>query len=408
MKKAQSRVRMHMVQTISQLENKVREALGELIGNLLMAEADAYIQEAQAALDEHNHRLVRRNGLSRERTVQTSMGTISVQQPRVDDRREGHRFTSAILPPYIRRTNNIDGMIATLYLHGVSTVRMEAALREMLGSSVTAVSPAVVTGIIEKWQSHYKAWSERPITKRYVYVWVDGIYTRVRTTNDKPCMLVVIGCDEHGNKETLAILDGEFESEISWTALLMDLKRRGLQAPRLAIGDGALGFWAAVNKVFPNTVHQGCTIHATRNVLDKLPKKLHATAKQLLHEIFQAATHEDAMQAYEVFKKTFVDKYPKAVATIEDRKERLLAYYAFPAAHWKSIRSTNVIESMFATIRRRSKQTNGNGSREAALAMLFMLAKEAEKSWRKIDGFEHVANVLQGLEYKDGVLKMAA
>jgi transposase-like protein len=217
----------------------------------------------------------------------------------------------------------------------------------------------------------------------------------------------VIGCDEHGNKETLAILDGECESEISWSALLLDLKRRGLKAPRLAIGDGALGFWTAIGKVFPSTVHQGCTVHATRNVLDKLPKKLHDTAKQLLQEIFRAATLEDARKAYDIFKRTFIDKYPKAVATISDRLERLLAYYHFPAAHWKSIRSTNVIESMFATIRRRSKQTNGNGSREAALAMMFMLAKQAEKTWRKIDGFDHVANVLQGLEYNDGVLKMA-
>lgn len=408
MLRAQTTVRMHSVQTLSQLEDRIRAATSELIAQILTSEADNYVREAQMHLDKNNRRLVRRNGVSRQRTVQTSMGTICVRQPRVDDRREGQKFTSAILPPYIRRTNSVDGMIATLYLHGVSTVRMEPALREMLGSGFDSMSPAVVSGIIEKWQDLYKTWSQRPITKRYAYIWVDGIYTRVRTTGDKPCMLVVIGCDEHGTKETLAILDGEYESEISWTALLLDLKRRGLKAPRLAIGDGALGFWVAVGKVFPSTIHQGCTIHATRNVLDKLPKKLHATAKELLHEIFLAETREDAMQAFEVFRRTFIDKYPKAVASIENRVERLLAFYAFPAAHWKSIRSTNVIESMFATIRRRSRQTNGNGIREAALAMMFMLTQQAEKSWRKIDGFDHVANVLHGLEYKDGVLKMAA
>jgi transposase-like protein len=407
MKKAQSKVRMHMMQTLSHLERRLREALDDVVSSLLTAEVDNYVREAQQYVDENNHRMVRHNGLSRERTVQTTMGTMTVQQPRVDDRREGHKFTSVILPPYVRRTENIDALVVTLYLHGVSTVRMEAALREMFGSSFSSMSPAVVSGIIEKWQELYEAWSKREITKRYAYIWVDGIYTTVRTTSDRPCMLVVIGCDEHGNKETLAILDGECESEISWSALLLDLKRRGLKAPRLAIGDGALGFWTAIGKVFPSTVHQGCTVHATRNVLDKLPKKLHDTAKQLLQEFFRAATLEDARKAYDIFKRTFIDKYPKAVATISDRLERLLAYYHFPAAHWKSIRSTNVIESMFATIRRRSKQTNGNGSREAALAMMFMLAKQAEKTWRKIDGFDHVANVLQGLEYNDGVLKMA-
>ncbi len=347
MKRMESKVRMHMMQTFSYLENSMREAMAEVNSMILSAEADNYLREARMYLDEHNHRLVRRNGLSQARTVHTTVGTITVEQPRVDDRREGHRFTSAILPSYIRRTTNIDGMVAILYLHGVSTVRMESALGEMLGSGFRSMSPAVVSGIIEKWQGLYEAWSTREITKRYAYIWVDGIYITVCTTSDRPCMLVVIGCDEHGTRETLAILDGECESEISWTALLLNMKRRGLKAPRLAIGDAALGSWAAIGKVFASTAHQGCTVHATRNVLDKLPKKLHDTAKQLLQEIFRAEKLDDARKAYEIFKKTFIDKYPKAVATIDSRRERLLSYYNFPASSRKSIRSTNVIESMF-------------------------------------------------------------
>ena len=288
---------------------------------------------------------------------------------------------------------------------------MEEVLRSIVGDRFASMSPAVVTGIIERWQGMYADWSERQITKRYAYLWVDGIYTKVRTTkptDDRPCMLVIIGCDERGEKELLAVVDGERESELSWTAVLTDLKRRGLTAPSLAIGDGALGFRAAINKVFPATKHQGCTIHALRNALDKLPKKLQEQAKAMLHEVFNASTREDAVTEFAAYKATFNDKYPKAVETIERRLSMLLSFYEFPAIHWKSIRSTNVIESAFATIRRRSKQTNGNASREAAVAMMFALAQHAEKTWRKIDGFNHIANVLDGVVYTDGELKIAA
>jgi transposase-like protein len=333
---------------------------------------------------------------------------LKVRQPRVDDRRQGHTYTSAILPPYIRRTMNIDAMVATQYLHGVSTNRMEEALRSIVGEKFESMSPAVVTRIIERWQQMYRECSERQITKRYVYVWVDGIYTKVRTTNDRPCMPVVIGGDDRGEKELLAVVDGERESDLSWTAVLTDLKRRGLSAPSLAIGDGALGFWSAVNKVFPTTKHQGCTVHALRNALDKLPKKLQDHAKSMLHDVFNAPTEDDAKKMFAAYRRTFGEKYPKAVATIERRLPMLLSYYQFPASHWKSIRSTNVIESTFATIRRRSNQTNGNASRDAALAMMFTLAKHAEKTWRKIDGFNHIANVLDGFVYADGELKMVA
>lgn len=292
MNKAQATVRMESVQTNSILETTLREAAREMLAVALRIEADDYMEQAKSERDAQNRRMVVGNGLTQERTIQTSIGTLSVRQPRVNDRREGYHFTSAILPSYVRRTMQIDAMVATLYLHGVSTNRMEEALRSIVGERFDSMSPAVVTKIIERWQEMYREWSERMLTKRYVYVWVDGIYTKVRTTNDRPCMLVIIGCDEHGEKELLAVVDGERESELSWTAVLTDLKHRGLTAPSLAIGDGALGFWAAINKVFPATKHQGCTIHALRNALDKLPKKYQDQAKEMLHDVFNASTRE--------------------------------------------------------------------------------------------------------------------
>lgn len=408
MNKAQAMVRMESVQTDSHLETVLRQAAQEMLAVALRAEADAYLEQAQMARDARNRRLVVGNGLSQERTVQTSLGTLKVRQPRIDDARAGHQFTSAILPPYVRRTMQIDALVATLYLHGVSTTRMQEALQSVVGGGITSVSPAVVSTIIERWQQTYQAWSERSLSKRYAYVWVDGIYTKVRTTNDRPCMLVVIGCDEDGSKELLAVVDGERESELSWTAVLTDLRRRGLTAPRLAIGDGAMGFWGALSKTFPATAHQGCTVHALRNALDKLPKKLHGQAKEMLHRIFDADSNDGALKAFAAYKATYGERHPKAVETIERRLSMLLSFYAFPAAHWKSIRSTNVIESTFATIRRRSRQTNGHASRDAAIAMMFTLARYAEKTWRKIDGFNHITNVLNGMVYNDGELPLAA
>lgn len=408
MNKAQAMVRIESVQAQSILEAAMREAAQRMLVEGLRAEADAYIAEAQAHRDTEGRRLVVGNGLSQERTVQTTIGTVKVRQPRVDDQREGHHFSSAILPPYIRRSMNVDGMVAVLYLHGVSTNRMEVALKSIVGPSFKSMSPAVVTGIITHWQGLYAEWSKRQITERIVYIWVDGIYSKVRTTNDRPCMLAVIGCDQTGRKHILGLIDGERESELSWTALLMDMKQRGLQAPRLAIGDGALGFWAAIGKVFPSTKHQGCTVHALRNALDKVPKKLHEQLKSMLHNVFMAAKKQDALDAFESYKATYQHKYPKAVETIERRLEMLLTFYSFPAVHWKSMRSTNVIESTFATIRRRSRQTNGHASRDAALAMMYVLAVNAQKTWKKIGGFNHIENVLQGLDYHDGELKLAA
>lgn len=340
--------------------------------------------------------------------MHTTVGTMKIRQPRVHDKREGEHFRSSLLPPFVRRTMAVDALVPVLYLHGVSTTRMTEVLKEMVGAEFSTMSASVVTKIIERWQVEYRQWSERRITKRYVYVWVDGIYTRVRTTNDRPCMLVVIGCDERGNKEVLAVVDGERESELSWTHVLTDLKRRGLAPPQLAIGDGALGFWNAMSKVYPSTTHQGCTVHALRNCLGKLPKSVHGEAKSMFQDIFTAPTREEADKALTAFEATFKAKYSRAVDTIARRYQMLIAFYAFPAEHWKSIRSTNVIESTFATIRRRSKQTNGNASRDAAIAMIYALAIHAQRTWRKLDGFHHIANVLNGVAYINGERKEAA
>lgn len=408
MKKAQPMVQIESVQTQSLLEETVRAVAREMLVVALRAEADEYIQRYSNLRDDDGQRLVFGNGLAQERTVQTSFGAIKVRQPRVVDKRENEAFSSILLPPYMRRTQQIDALIPVLYLHGVSTGRMEAALESIVGPGVKSVSASVISGIMTQWQDKYSQWSKRSIEKRYVYIWADGIYAKVRTSNERPCMLVVIGCDEHGNKELLAINDGERESDMSWMSLLNDLKRRGLKAPKLAVGDGALGFWSAIGKVFPGTVQQGCLVHASRNVLDKLPKKIQKDAKGMLHQIFQATTREHAEEAYQAFKKTFQSKYPKAVESINRRVEMLLAYYDFPAEHWPSIRSTNVIESTFATIRRRTNQTNGHASREAALAMMFAMADMAQKGWRKIKGFRHIANILRGINYHDGELKLAA
>ncbi len=244
-------------------------------------------------------------------------------------------------PESTRRTIEIEQLVPVLYLHGVSTGRMLEVLKSIAGDRFDSMSPATVTRIIESWQHEHDQWSKRRITKRYVYMWADGIYTKVRTTDHRPCMLVLIGCDEHGNKDLLAIYDGEQESELSWTAALTDLKNRGLQAPRLAVGDGALGFWGAINKVYPKTAHQGCTVHATRNVLDKLPKKLFDEVKPMVQDIFLAPTLKDAKDAINVFAASVRPKYPKAVEMLERRLDMLFSYYSFPAEHWKSIRSTS-------------------------------------------------------------------
>lgn len=391
-------------ETRSALDEIIREGAQRLLAQAIEAEVAEYIERHQSERDEDGHRMVVRNGRLPERRVATGAGLLEIRQPRVDDRREGHRFTSAILPRYARRSPSLDVLIPVLYLKGVSTGNFSDALESILGANAPGLSASTVTRLIEQWQTEYHDWMQRDLSgSRYVYVWCDGIYSNVRLTDERPCMLVVIGATVDGRKELLAVSDGERESAMSWKELLLDMKRRGLDdAPELAIGDGALGFWAACEEVWPQTRQQNCWVHKTVNVLDKLPKKLHSVAKTKLHDIYQSPTKADALKQLQTFRELYGPKYPKAVASIERVRDRLLSFYDFPAEHWQHIRSTNVIESAFATVRHRQRQTKGNGSRNAAVAMIYKLGREAEKSWRRLTGHQAIVLLLNGVRFTDG------
>jgi len=368
------------------------------------AEVAAYIEAHQELRDEAGHRLVVRNGYLPERAVQTGAGPLVVKKPRVHDRREGERFTSSLLPPYMRRSPSIEALIPILYLKGISTGDFSEALAAILGEGARGLSAATVTRLKQQWLEEYGAWNQRTLEgKHYVYMWADGIYFNVRLSDDRPCMLVVMGATAEGKKEFIGLIDGERESAISWKHLLLDLKRRGLKsAPEVAVGDGALGFWNALEEVYPSTRHQRCWVHKTANVLDKLPKKLQAQAKSLLHQMYQAPTKQEALAIYEQFLSLYRDKYPKACQCLEKDKDVLFTFYDFPAAHWMHLRTTNPIESTFATVRHRTRQTKGCGSREATLMMVYKLSREAEKRWRRLNGSQLLIKVLTGVRFVDG------
>jgi transposase-like protein len=337
-----------------------------------------------------------------------------VSRPRVDDRRvdeDGRRirFTSKILPPYLRRTKSVEELIPWLYLKGVSTGDFSEALSALLGADAPGLSATTVVRLKQIWETDFKEWSGRDLTdKRYVYIWVDGIHFNIRLEEHRQCILVVMGATADGKKELLAVQDGYRESEQSWKELLLDLKARGLALdPELAVGDGALGFWKALPQVWPSTRAQRCWCHKTANVLNKLPKGEQPRAKEALQQIWMAATRADALRAFDLFEKTYDAKFPKAVACLVKDKDELLAFYDFPAEHWKHLRTTNPIESTFATVRLRTKRTKGSGSRIACLTMVFKLAQAAERKWRKLDGYELLGDVIRGVQFKDGT-KVAA
>lgn len=388
----------------SVLDEIVREGARQMLQVAIEAEVAAYIEAHQHLQDEQGRRLVVRNGHQAERDVLTGAGSLTIKKPRVNDRRDGHRFTSAILPRYMRRSPSIDALIPVLYLKGVSTGDFTEALTAILGEGAAGLSATNIVRLKEVWQEEYRQWSQRDLSsKHYVYIWADGIYFDVRLTPDRPCMLVLIGATAEGQKELVGLLDGERESKISWKALLLDLKRRGLQAgPELAVGDGALGFWPALEEVFPGARHQRCWVHKTVNVLDKLPKSLQRSAKGKLQEISMAPTRKEALEAMDDFEALFGAKYPKAAECLRKDQHVLLTFYDFPAAHWKHLRTTNPIESTFASVRHRTRQTKGCGSREATISMVYKLGREAEKHWRKLDGSTFVLKVLHGVRFEDG------
>jgi transposase-like protein len=395
------------------LEDIAREGARRMLQQAIEQEVAEYVEQHRHHLDERGHRLVVRNGHKPPRTILTGCGPLEVTQPRVSDKRVDERgqrirFASSILPPYLRKTKAIEELVPWLYLKGISTNGFPEALSH-LGFDGSGLSPASVLRMKELWIDEHRNWSQRDLSgRRYVYVWADGLYFGVRLTDERPCVLVIMGATEDGRKELIALHDGERESEQSWLELLLDLKARGLtDAPKLATGDGALGFWKALAKVFPSTRQQRCWVHKTANVLNKLPKNQQHDAKDRLHEIWLSATREDAFKAFDLFVQMYQAKYPKAVECLLKDKDELLAFYDFPAEHWQHLRTSNPIESTFATVQLRTYRTKGPGSREAGLAMVFKLAEQAQKRWRRLNGSTLLPDVIEGVQFIDGVTKAA-
>lgn len=395
------------------LEEIARQGARRALQQAIEDEVAEYINAHRQQIDEDGRRLVVRNGYKPPRTILSGVGPIQVKQPRVDDRRVDEngvrfRFTSKILPPYLRKTQSIEDLVPWLYLKGISTSEMGDALVH-LGFDGTGLSATSVTRMLEAWQGEYADWGKRDLTgKHYVYLWADGIYFGCRLSDDRPCVLVLMGATADGTKELIAMTDGQRESETSWTALLLDATGRGLsQAPELATGDGSLGFWLALAKVFPATKQQRCWVHKTANVLDKLPKGQQPAAKAMLHGIWMAATREDATKAFGRFVATYGVKWPRATDCLEKDRAELLAFYDFPAEHWRHLRTSNPIESTFATVRLRTYRTKGPGSRAAGLAMAFKLIQKAQKGWRKLNGSEKLKDLIDGIVFVDGERKAA-
>jgi len=371
-------------------------------------EAEIAVLLAQYA-DHHDlqgrHAVVR-NGYLPEREVQTGIGAVRVKVPRVRDRSgSGIRFHSALLPPYIRRSQSLEALLPWLDLKGVSTGDFSEALQTLLGPEAPGLSPATISRLKQGWHDELTQWQGRSLTgKRYVYFWVDGVYCETRLEEARHCILVIIGADPSGHKELVGLWDGYRESEQSWKELLLDLKSRGLaQAPALAIGDGALGFWKALRQVYGQTRWQRCWVHKTANVLDKLPQELQAQAKQRLQAIWMAPDRQRATMAFNLFIATYEAKYPKAAECLAQDREELLAFYDFPAEHWGHIRTTNPIESTFATVRARTDKTRGCLSRVTMLAMVFKLYQSAAKRWHRLRAAHYLPEVLQGRAFKDGL-----
>ncbi len=382
------------------LENILREGARKLLQQAIENEVLEVIETYKSQKDEVGQRKVKRNGYLPSRQIQTGLGNITVEQPRV----RGVSFTSAILPKYMRRLPSIEALVPSLYLKGISTGDMQEALEAILGENAKGLSATNIVRLKETWETEYTDWNKRSLaTKRYVYIWADGIYFNVRLTEERPCILVLLGATEEGTKELLAVHDGIRESKISWQEVLNDLKRRGLTvSPNLAIGDGALGFWSALEEEFPSCKQQRCWVHKTANVLDKMAKPVQIGAKKLIHEMYMSPTKEKGLKALECFNTLYKAKYPKACECLTKDKDRLFTFYDFPAMHWQHIRTTNPIESTFATVRHRTQKTKGCGSRIATLSMVYKLGISAEKHWRKLRGYELIVKIVQGIKFKDG------
>ena len=388
----------------SELDELVREGARRMLQAALEVEVATYVEQRRDIRDERGHAVVVRNGRARPRKVTVGAGTLEVAAPRVDDRREDERFTSRILPPYMRRSPKVEETLPVLYLRGLSTGDFQPALKGLLGEEASGLSSANISRLIGVWEAEWEAWRGRSLEDvDYVYVWVDGIHVNVRLgEQDRLCLLVMLGARPDGTKELIAVEDGYRESAESWAALLRDLKRRGMRAPELAVGDGALGFWAAVRDVWPETREQRDWVHVIGNVVDKLPKRLQGRAKALLHEIMYAPTREEATRGIERFEAEYGAKYPKAVSSLRHDEQRLLTYFDFPAEHWKHIRTSNPIESSFSTVRLRQRVTKGPGSRKRGLLMAYKLLRMAAERWRRLNGATLLPLVRAGVQFNNG------
>lgn len=401
----------------SPLDELVRQGAQQMLQSAIEMEVEEFLTQHAQRRDTRGKRVVVRNGYQPAREILTGAGRLQVEQPRVRDNssrgEDRVRFHSSILPPYLRRSKAIDELIPWLYLKGISTGDFTEALQALVGDDAPALSPNVVVRLTREWADEYDAWSRRDLSDRqYVYVWADGIHVNVRLENEanqRQCLLVLMGATSAGQKELIAVVDGYRESDQSWYELLLDLKHRGLSlAPKLAVGDGALGFWAALRKVFGETREQRCWLHKTANVLNKMPQSVQPRAKSDIHEIWMAETRAAATKAFDAFLEKYQAKYTAACDCLDKDRDVLLAFYDFPAEHWKHLRTTNPIESTFATIRLRHRRTKGSGSRRASLAMMFKLADAAQKHWRRLNGHAHINHLLEGRTFTDGVLQDAA
>jgi putative transposase len=387
----------------------LRNGARVLLAQAVEAEVAALLScHADEVTDDGHHRLVRHGHLP-EREIMTGIGPVAARCPRVRDRvgkgSQRIRFSSAILPPYARRSKSLEVLIPILYLKGISTGDFEEALMALPGKDAGGLSASTVARLKDAWSEEHMRWSKRDLSaKRYVYFWVDGIHVQARLEDEAQCLLVIIGATPEGKKEFVGLIDGVRESAQSWRELLLDLKRRGLAIGfELAVADGALGFWQAVEEVWPKTRGQRCWVHKTANILNKLPKSQQPKAKRALQEIWMPETKKDALVAFDAFVETWGVKYDKAVDCLIKDRDALFAFYDFPGEHWKHLRTTNVIESSFATIRHRTVRSKGCLSNKTALAMIFKLAEAAEKSWRRLDGHNQLPKVILGVTFADGV-----
>jgi len=387
------------------LTELLRSGARDLIAQAVEAELALMLEQHREHRLPDGRQAVVRNGYLPERTIQTGIGDVEIKVPKVRDRSgSGINFTSSLLPPYLKRTGSIEALLPWLYLKGISTRDYQEALCALLGDQAKGLSANTICRLKQDWHDEHRAWRQRDLAgRRYVYWWADGIYSNVRM-DDRLCLLVIIGVTEHGRKELVAVEDGHRESDASWTELLMGLRGRGLTlSPKLAIGDGALGFWKALAKCYPDTAHQRCWVHKTANVLSVLPKSVQPKVKEALHEIWMAETRDEAYRAFDRTLVRFEAKYPGAMERLRKDRDELLAFYDFPAEHWVSIRTTNPIESTFSTVRLRTKRARNCGSRETTLAMVYKLLESAQKNWKRLKGFGLLTLVVNNVKFKDGV-----